>query len=555
MKHVAPTTLFAALAVVACGSTTETNPPPPEDTGTDSVVDGPADTSETSDSGECTSDVAPKPGTVITDRGAVTGALSGKTWSYKNVPFAAPPIGPLRWKPPVPATCWKGERDAKNWGTICPQLTGDGTGPIDGNEDCLQLNVWTPQDPPKSPLPVLFWIHGGGHQVGGAPQLTSGVRLYDGQSVVEKGNVIVVATNYRLGSLGFLAHPLLTAENADKSSGMYGHLDQVAALQWVQKNIAAFGGDPKRVMIAGESAGGVSVCSLIASPLAKGLFTSAVMQSGGCPGKTLADAETFGTKVFDAAKCQTAPDPLACMRALPFDQVVKALPVRVDVAGVGAGYSSVVDGYALKGVPIDVIASGAHNHVPWILGTNSDETSRTVPLKPAATDAEYQAAVKLLGGAIADAVLAEYPSSDYASPFAAYVALTSDAKFICHARKVARAAIKGQKEPVYRYVLSHTLDNAPLLKVFGAWHGVDVLYLFDHVAIAGYTPSAGEKSLVDAFIGYWSRHATTGDPNAASAVAWPKYDATDPYLRLDTTIAADVGVRTKQCDFWDTILK
>ena len=519
----------------------------PDDVAADASADGGDDV------GPCTSDVTPRPGTVITDRGAVTGAESGATWAYLGVPFAAPPTGALRWKPPISAACWKGERAAKDWGTRCPQSDETGTAAVSGDEDCLQLNVWTPKAA-AGPLPVLVWIHGGGFLLGSASQVTAGVRLYDAQRFAEKQNVVVVTINYRLGVLGFLAHPTLDAEDPHKASGNYGMLDQIAALQWVQRNAAAFSGDPKRVMIFGESAGGAAVCSLVASPLAKGLFASAVMQSGGCTARKQGDAEARGAKVVIAAKCDAAGDVFGCMRALGTKEIVAALPVKVEVAGPSSGYGPMEDGWFLSGQPREIIAAGGHNPVPMIVGTNSDETSRTVPLAVDATAADYEKAVRALFSTTAEAVLAHYPLSDYASPWAAYVALTSDAKFICGARKAAKSLHEGQDEKVFRYAFTHALDNAPKLAAFGAWHGADILYLFDRLDIGGYSASPGERTIVDSFQGAWARFAATSDPNGGTLPVWPEWTVTDPYLRLDAPVTAASGLRTAQCDFWDSLL-
>ena len=190
----------------------------------------------------------------------------------------------------------------------------------------------------------MLWIHGGGNVIGSAAQVTSGVRIYDGGALAKKEGVVVVSTNYRLGALGFLAHPSLATEDPNRSEGNYALLDLIAALKWVKENAAAMGGDPSRITIFGESAGAVNVCSLVASPLAKGLFQGAIMQSGGCVVRERVDAETQGLKVFAAAKCNTEADPLACMRALSAEAVVGALPIDVDVAGASAGYAAVNDG-------------------------------------------------------------------------------------------------------------------------------------------------------------------------------------------------------------------
>lgn len=505
------------------------------------------------DASDCPVSVSPEPGLVITDRGAIRGTEAGATWAFLGVPYAAPPVDSLRWKPPQPTACFDGVRMANAWGPSCPQLSTNGTGPYVGDEDCLQLNVWAPKHPSEGPAPVMVWIHGGGHQIGSATAQTGETRIYDAQRFVERTGVIVVTINYRIGALGFLAHPKLGAEDASGASGAYGTLDQIEALRWVQRNAKAFGGDPARVTIFGESAGGAAVCTLVASPLAKGLFSRAIMQSGGCPSRALADAEAFGAEVFTAAKCEAAPDPVACMRALPAKDVVSALPVAVEVAGANRGYTNVVDGVVLPKPSHDLIAEGAHSKVPWIAGTMSDETSRTVPLKRTATAAEYETAVRALFGALADSVLAQYPPSEYPSPWHAYVQLTSDAKFVCGTAKTLRLAAKSGSSPLFRYSMTRPIEG-PLVKPLGAWHGLDVLFVFDHLDVAGYAPNAGDTALVASVQGYWARFAATGDPNGG-AVAWPKWaPESDPYVVLDEPVTTAAGLRSKQCAFWETLL-
>jgi len=551
-SRIAVAALWMSLPLVGCGGSTESTPEP-TDGGVNDVAgdDGVSDT--VAETGECPVSTSPAPGLVITDRGAVQGAEAGATWSFKNIPYAAPPVGALRWKPTQRAACWTGVRPATSWGTVCPRLGKDGSGVFEGDEDCLQLNVWTPKDASKGPLPVMVWIHGGGHQVGSAVEETNGVRIYDAQRFVERAGVVVVTINYRLGALGFLAHEKLGAENADKASGAYGSLDQIEALRWVQRNAKAFGGDASKVTVFGESAGGAAICTLVASPLSSGLFQRAIMQSGGCPSRKLADAQTFGAQVFGAAKCETAADPVACMRALPAKDVVSALPIGVDVAGANRGYTNVVDGVVLPDASFDRIAAGKHNKVPWIVGTMSDETSRSVPLARTATAAEYEAAVRKLFAAVADAVLAQYPASDYPSPWHAYVQMTSDAKFVCGARKALRTAAAAGTAGLFRYSMSRPIEG-PLVKPFGAWHGLDVLFVFDHLDIAGYTPNTGDKQLVADVEGYFGRFAATGDPNGGGAFSWPSWDTSDPYVLLDEPLTAAKGLRAKQCDFWDTLL-
>jgi para-nitrobenzyl esterase len=280
------------------------------------------------------------------------------------------------------------------------------------------------------------------------------------------------------------------------------------------------------------------------------------MESGACTAMTQATAESFGATVVEAAGCKGNADVPACLRALSAEALIKAVPGTVDLTGKQSSYQPHVDGWVLPLIPLDAIAAGQHNHVPFVVGANRDETGKSVG---AMTDAAYQAAVlKLAGGvqALADQILAQYPISAYPSARAAYVALTSDAKFICTARKIARAAAKGQTEPVYRYFFTHVLENgSAATKAFGAFHGEELLFVFDDVNVAGYQPSAGEVALAKAMGGYWSRLAASGDPNGEGAVTWPRYDATkDSYLGLDDTIAAGEGVRTAQCDFWDSLV-
>lgn len=508
------------------------------------------------DSVECPSTVTPKPGTVLSDRGAVSGVLRGATWAYLGIPYAAPPVGPLRFRPPTKHACWSDDRAAKAFGERCPQL--DDQGAVIGKEDCLTLNVWAPATPPPSPLPVMFFVHGGGNIQGASSQAAGDGKtfLYDGQALSEKAGTVVVTINYRLGTLAWLAHPALAKESAKASAGNYGTLDQIAALEWVQRNIARFGGDPKRVLLFGESAGAVNTCLLVTTPLAKGLFSAALMQSGGCVAKPRLDAEAFAQKFAAAASCDKAADVPACLRALPFETVVKTLPDTIDLAGKQGNLQPVVDGWIQPDDPLKTLAAGKHNPVPFVVGANQDETGLAVG---AMTEAQYKAAVYAAAGnvALGDQILAQYPVVEYGSPRKAYVALTSDAKFICTARKVARAAAAGQPSvPVYRYHFSHAIQNGGvLLKEAGAFHGLELTFVFLKLGVSGYTPTTGELALADAIVGYWSRHAAKGDPNGAGAVAWPPYvAATDPYLALDETITAGVGVRTKQCDFWDSLV-
>ena len=467
--------------------------------------------------------------TVMTTSGVVRGAVDGGTFAYKRVPFAAPPVGELRWAKPAPPTCSETEIDATAIGPACPQLD-DGT--FVGSEDCLHVNVWAPQTA-TAPRPVMFWIHGGGNAQGSATY-----PIYDGRRLAEAGDVIVVSTNYRLGQLGFLAI-------GGDGAGVFGLLDQIAALQWVRDNIAAFGGDPTNVTIFGESAGARDVCSLVASPAAKGLFHRAIMESGSCRAlPTRSKAEMIAANVAVAAGC--AAGDVACMRGKTAEQIIRALPA--DISGLSSGdYQPMIDGVVQTDQPDKVIKAGAHNQVPFIVGANADETGSSAPM--ITTEAQYQQLVRSqLGTVIGDMALAQYPASAYPTPRAAYVRLTTDARFVCPSREIARAADAGQSAAVYRYFFQY--KATPL----GAVHGLDVPYVFG--TFSGietpngttYTPTATDLAIQAQVQGYWTRFARTGDP--AGTPAWPVYGSTDPALVFDATTSTTAGIRTANCDFW-----
>ncbi len=501
----------------------------------------------------CAAGVTPAPGLVLTDQGAVQGVKSGDTYAFKGIPYAQPPVDDLRFKPPQPLGCSDTTLQADAFANSCVQL--DSSGSVVGNEDCLYLNVWQPAETAGANLrPVMFFIHGGGNVQGSASQqLSDGTYMYDGQQLAANGDVIVVTINYRLGPFGWLTDLALTSENGGASSGNLGLLDQIAALQWVRRNIGAFGGDPSRVMVFGESAGAVDTCALVASPLAKDLFSRALMESGGCVAIPLPQAEAAGERVASKVGCESAGDVSACLRGLSVDAIMAAGGATANVASAGLGtYGPVIDGYALKNQPGLIIAAGEHNRVPMVVGSNSDETSTYVQAVP--TCEQYAADVQALYPTVAGNALQQYPCDQYPTPQKAYIALTSDARFICTARRDARAFDKGQQEATFRYVFTHAVDT-PQGKANGAFHGLELLWVFQHLNVSGYTPSQGEQALADAMLQYWTQLAATGDPNANGVPPWPQYDAnSDPYLALDTTIKAGSGYHSAQCDFWDGVV-
>lgn len=500
----------------------------------------------------CAFELAPAAGRVVTDRGTVDGVRVGSTYAYRGIPFAQPPVGELRWKPPQPAACWSGAKRSVSYGFSCVQR--DSSGSVVGSEDCLTLNVWTPANPSAQRLPVLVFVHGGSNVTGAASLRLLGVDVYDGQALSELGPAVVVTLNYRLGSLGFLVHDALGAENAHGASGNYGLLDQIEGLRWVQRNIAAFGGDPSRVLLFGHSAGAIDTCSLVASPLAKGLFSRAMMLSGSCNVLTKAVAQQAGAGVSARLQCDHAADVATCLRSRSAVEVIQA-PVSLGAPGVDSGSNGAnVDGWVLPDSPLAMISRGAHNKVPIILSTTEDEFTSLLGAygsHAVATDAEYRAELAaMFGEQYADAIKRLYPSTNYSSPTMAMVAVLSDAWFICPTRKAARTVVAAQSEPVYRAHFTHTFSNGPLVG-YGAAHGWDLWFGFDRLDYTGFVPSTAETGLAAAIGGYWTRFAATGDPNGSGSPTWPRYEASaDAYLRLDTPPAAGAGIHTAACNVW-----
>ena len=329
--------------------------------------------------------------------------------------------------------------------------------------------------------------------------------------------------------------------------------DLVASLQWVRREIAAFGGDPDRVMIFGESAGGVNVCTLLASPASAGLFHSALIQSGGCVANTRDKALTAGATLSDAVGCSTAADEVACLRGKTAAELILAVPPVVSVTGGQPPYQPNADGTLLPGMPLEVIVAGQHNRVPVVIGSNADETGRETPI--VYSDADYAAflTTTFVNPMVRSMVEERYSAARFGSARAAFVALTSDAKFTCPARRIARALSASQTEPVYRYFFTEVPDGASSA-LFGAFHGLELAYLFGVMNVAGYTPTAAETTLSARMQQYWGSFAS-GAPQATGAPTWTEYDpASDSHLVLNAdALAMGEGVRTADCDFWESL--
>jgi para-nitrobenzyl esterase len=438
-----------------------------------------------------------------------TGLVSGVPGAFREVrlfkglPFAEPPVGDLRWRPPQPPKSWNGVRAADTFSANCMQrAAGGGAFPPYGgdrsattmSEDCLYLNVYTATASAGDRRPVMVWIHGGAYTSGAGA-------IYQGEDLARKG-VVVVTVNYRLGVFGFLAHPELTKESSTHASGNYAFLDQIAALKWVQKNIAAFGGDPSRVTIFGESAGSWSVNNLVATPIARGLFQRAIGESGGqfSITRTLAEAEKAGTTFAEAAGASS----LAALRAMPADTVNRAN---------GFQTSATVDGWVFPQDVATIFRSGKQNDVPVIIGSNANEGSIFTP--ETTTGQSFRAQSQRRYGAETDAFLKLYPFTSDQEARAAQAASMRDQTFGWEMRTWARLQTATGKSKVYLYYFSRVppIANAAWL---GAQHGSEIPYAFNwpngqHSTQVPWTDT--DRTLADQVSSYWVNFATTGDPN------------------------------------------
>jgi para-nitrobenzyl esterase len=482
--------------------------------------------------------------------GAVRGKTTGATDEFLGIPYAAAPVGPLRWRPPQRAARWSGERDATEFAPHCTQPATP-FGGASSSEDCLYLNVFAPagRQHGGDGRPVMVWIHGGGLSIGESDD-------YDPAALAADGT-IVVTINYRLGALGFLAHPAL-ADRPGGSTGAYGLMDQQAALRWVQRNIRAFGGNPRKVTIAGESAGGLSVLAHVASPAAHGLFARAIVQSGVFLTQTpLEEAEAAG-EAF-AVKLGCASQTAACLRGLPVS-IIQAN----DNAPTTGYIPGVVDGTVLKQSIGTAFASGQFNRVPIINGTNHDElrlllAAAELQGAPPVTAANYEAAIASTLGVSADvaAVVAiEYPLSAYPSPAVALSAAGTDAIFACPALALDKLA--STFVPTFAYEFND--ENAPQRYLppvgfpYGAAHASELQYLFDlpTAAIAG-ALTEQQQALAASMRRYWAHFAARGFPSSAGQPLWPAFDShsqqmlslVPPQPQVETDFAA-----AHHCAFW-----
>jgi len=515
----------ALLALIGCTAQSSSGPETPD--APDAGSDAPA---------------ADPPGQVQTDKGAVVGQSDGTITAFLGVPYAAPPLGQLRWRPPQPHAAWSEPFSATALGPACAQSEGGigQTGPF--SEDCLTVNVWTPRTGAAAKAPVMVFIHGGFFVHGSSNQDT-----YDGRALAAQG-VVMVSMNYRLGALGFLAHPALTAEDEHASSGNTALLDQREALRWVQTNIAAFGGDPSNVTVFGESAGAMTICALVVSPLGSGLFHRAIGESGSCAIFTTplhattasAGAESLGVAVAAALGCDTASDVLGCMRGKSADEVIAAAPMSLN----GVSLQPNIDGYVLPEAPSAALAAGRVNPLDGMIGgTNQDEATLFTRALVIDTEAQYEVAVTRLLPSFAADALALYPAAAFPTPKDAYNTLFTDVIFVCPIRGQLRG-IAARGTSAYLYQLTRPTRSDEL----GVYHGSELPFVFGNLSLSS-GMSAADRAFSNQVIGYWTRFAATGDPNGASATPWaPHTAASDAYLDLGAQITAATGLRRETCD-------
>ena len=472
-----------------------------------------------------------------TDTGLVEGLVEDGLTVYRGIPFAAPPTGDLRWRAPQPAAAWTGVRRADAFAPACPQDQNMnsmfGFPVLSTSEDCLYLNVWTPAASPGERLPVMVWIYGGGFAIG-----STAFPTYSGEALAKKG-VVVVSIAYRVGPIGFLAHPELSAESG-RGSGNYGLLDQIAGLDWVRRNIAGFGGDPGRVTVFGESAGGISASMLAASPLAKGLFHGAISQSGGsfAPAQTggvgganvppLAVAEAKGADFLGKLGAST----LAEARALPADALVRAAGPAL------GGFWPVLDGHVIPDDQYRLYRAGRYNDTPVLIGSNGDEGALFV--QSITVDA-YVAQTRAGFGEYADRILAAYPAGSDAQALRSARDLFRETGFAWHTWAWARLQARTGKGRVFLYYFDHRppYPNMPMFKDFGAGHGADIAYVFGHPD-PNFGWSAEDRVISDAMAGYWTNFARTGDPNGPGLPPWPAFTEAEP-ATMHFTDRAEVG--------------
>jgi para-nitrobenzyl esterase len=494
-----------------------------------------------------------------------TGVLSGMRVEtpgvrvYRGIPFAAPPVGDLRWKAPQAAANWDGVRTGEEFGPRCMQapiysdmiFRDKKDNPV--SEDCLYLNVWTPAKSTKENRAVMVWFYGGGFQAG-----SSSEPRYDGENFAKRG-IIVVSVNYRLGIFGFFAHPELSKESGRGASGNYGLMDQIAGLQWVKRNIAAFGGDPNKVTIAGESAGSLSVSALMASPLAAGLFRAAIGESGGffspktggLAMNTLGEAEKKGAKFAESMGAKS----LAEMRAKSAQDLLAAVQNEK-----GTRFWPNIDGYVIPKKVSDIFAESKQAHVPLLAGWNADEDSFGAAMsKEKITPETFAAQVRKQFGEQAPDILRLYPAKTEEEARRATIDLASDLFISYSTWGWIDAQYQTGQATVYRYLFERTPPASEATKIegvssalFGARHACELEYVFGALKSQPNPWEPADFNVSDAISAYWANFTKTSDPNGKGMPEWPAYkkDAKYPVMHLGAVIAAAPETHRERYEYW-----
>ena len=516
---------------------------------------------------------------VQTVHGPIQGGYSSvapEIRSFKGIPFAAPPVDELRWRTPQPVTAWAEARETTEFGPRCYQQTLEegfyATDPQPTSEDCLYLNVWTGASSNDDKLPVMVWIHGGAFIMGSGSET-----FYHGDRLAQDG-VVVVTVNYRLGLLGFFAHPDLSAESGVGASGNQGLYDQIAALQWVQDNISAFGGDPDNVTIFGESAGSISVCYLVATPLAKGLFQKAIGQSGGCfakhstlthsaeefpllatPGLTDASGYGVGQSIAAVFSSETDDsDVIANMRDLSPDAIAAKLAEQQVVVPWRSIY---VDGVMFPTQMRLLMSNGGSSHVDTMVGSTKDEGVMLWPLIPESSIEEWQSGIRTSAPKFAEDLIAAYTADAQKSTRTATQEIMSDAIFTSEMRTWAQH-VENQGKNAFVYAFNHAPPLAEFGRSLGAFHGGEIQYVFQ--SHAGEDADDGlpvlwddsDRKVASMMRQYWVNFAKTGDPNGEGLPEWPRYmTSTNQTLAIEESAHVVTDLRKAKLDIFEQIMR